>query len=177
MGDVSVVTTFIRDRGEIQNEGYTMGDQTDDTRRTFLKLAGAATLTSLAGCLRMNGGGGGGGDGNESGGGGKSPKKTFKLGGKVAGWQARAPGSIEGKTNPTLQMTAGTTYEIVWENLDGKEHELIIESGSGEEIAATEHAKKKGQTRSVTFEATTEMASYYCEYHPKSMRGKVGVNG
>ena len=122
------------------------------------------TTLSLAGCLGMNGGGG------------DSPKETFKLGGKVAGWQGRAPSAIEGKSNPTLQMTAGTTYEIVWENLDGKEHELIIESESGEELAATEHASKKGQTRSVTFTAMSEAASYYCEYHPKSMRGKVVVS-
>jgi hypothetical protein len=153
-----------------------MSDSKNATRRTVLKLAGTTTLVSLAGCLNS---GGGGSDGNEGGGGngdgGTSPKKTIKLGGKVAGWQGKAPSAIEGKTNPKLQMTAGTTYEIVWENLDGKKHELIIESGSGEEIAATEHAKKKGQTRSITFKATKEMASYYCEYHPKSMRGKVGV--
>jgi hypothetical protein len=155
-----------------------MSDSENKTRRTFLKLAGTTTLVSLAGCLNSGGGGGdgNGGGGNGDGGSDKSPKKTFKLGGKVAGWQGRSPSAIEGTTNPTLQMTAGTTYEIVWENLDGKKHELIIESGSGEEIAATEHAKKKGQTRSVTFKATPEMASYYCEYHPKSMRGKVAVS-
>jgi hypothetical protein len=177
---VSVVTTFIRYRGEHRNEGHTMSDSIDISRRTVLEMAGAATLTSLTGCLGMNGGGGG--NGGEDGDGGNSPtptptpQKTFKLGGKVAGWQGRAPNAIEGKSNPTLQMTAGTTYEIVWENLDGKKHELIIESGNGEELVATEHAKKKGQTRSVTFEATSEMASYYCEYHPESMRGKVAVS-
>lgn len=80
----------------------------------------------------MNGGGGGSSDGN--GGDSPNPKKTFKLGGKVAGWQGRAPDAIQGKSNPTLQMTAGTTYEIIWENLDGKKHELIIESESGAEL-------------------------------------------
>lgn len=56
-----------------------------------------------------------------------NPKKTFKLGGKVAGWRGRAPNAIEEKSNPARQMT-------------------------------------------------TEMASYYCEYHPESMRGKVAVS-
>lgn len=201
MVDERVVTTFMRCRRETRYEGYTMTAQTDPTRRTFLKLAGATTLTSLAaGCLGMDGGGegGGGGDGNGGGGGngsgngngggsgngsgdgtkegGNSPKETFKLGGEIAGWQGKAPSSIEGKTNPTLQMTAGTTYEIVWVNLDGAKHELIIETKSGEHLVATEHSTKEGQTRRVTFEATTEMASYFCEYHPTSMRGKVAVS-
>lgn len=115
-----------------------MKDSVNDIRRTVLELAGAAMLTPLAGCLNMNGDGGGNSDNSPN------PKKSFKLGRKVAGWQGRAPNAIDGKSTPTLQMTAGTTYEIIWENLDEKKHELIIESGSGEELAATEHASKKG---------------------------------
>lgn len=58
-------------------------------------------------------------------------------------------------------------------NLDGREHELIIEDGDGNELAATESATQSGATRSVTFTASQEMAQYYCEYHPQSMRGDV----
>jgi hypothetical protein len=168
MVEEGVVTTFIRCRGETRNEGKTMTDPTHSTRRTFLTLAGATTLTSLtAGCLGLGGGG------EESG---KSVDETIYIGGKVAGWQGIYPNDIDGKSNPTLQLTAGTTYKIGWVNLDGKKHELIIENDSGEHLVASEHAKKKGMSRSVTFEATTEMTSYFCEYHPKSMRGKVVVS-
>lgn len=99
--------------------------------------------------------------------------ETIKLGGKIPGWQGRVPSAIQGKTNPTLSLEPGTTYRLTWVNLDGAEHELIIEDSNGNEITATESASKKGVTRSVTFTATRKMAQYYCEYHPKSMRGNV----
>ena len=105
-----------------------------------------------------------------------TPAESFVLGGEQSGWQGQEPQAIAGETNPTLSMEAGTTYEITWENLDGTEHELIIETESGEQLAATESASEQGATRSLTFEATTEAASYYCEYHPESMRGDVSVS-
>ena len=84
---------------------------------------------------------------------------------------------VGGKTNPTLRLTPGTEYVLAWKNLDGKEHELILESDDGEKLAATEAAESMGVTRSVTFTATEEMASYYCEYHPEDMRGELRVDG
>lgn len=103
--------------------------------------------------------------------------ETIKLGGKIPGWQGQTPSAIQGTTNPTLSLEPGTTYRLMWVNLDGAEHELIIEDGSGNEITATESASKKGVTRSVTFTATKKMAQYYCEYHPQSMRGNIDVGG
>lgn len=138
-------------------------------RRSVLALAGAA-VTALAGCTD-----GGYGGGNGTGDDGQGPT-TIELGGETAGWTGRAPASIEGTTNPTLQLTVGQTYELTWENLDGVEHELIIENGDGKQLAATESASQTGATRSLTFTANEEMASYYCEYHPQSMRGDVAVD-
>jgi hypothetical protein len=103
------------------------------------------------------------------------PAQTIKLGGKIAGWIGQAPAAIEGKTNPTLTLQPGTTYRLTWVNIDGAEHELIIEDAKGNELVATESSSKKGVTRSVTFKATTQMDQYYCEYHPQSMRGDIRV--
>jgi hypothetical protein len=103
------------------------------------------------------------------------PAQAIKLGGKVAGWQGRAPAAIQGETNPTLTLQPGTTYRLTWVNLDGAEHELIIEDSNGKELVASKSSSKKGATRTVTFQAAKQMAQYYCEYHPQSMRGDIRV--
>ena len=58
-------------------------------------------------------------------------------------------------------------------NLDGREHELVIEDANGGEIVASESNEQMGATASLTFTASEEMAQYYCEYHPKRMRGDI----
>lgn len=171
-------------------------------RRDALRLAGGAVSVSvagLAGCTGNDGGGGGSDNGSGGGtttanettqtettrtpsetttpGGGGGGTRTIELGGKVAGWMGRRPARIEGKTNPTLRLEPGTTYELVWVNLDGKEHELIIEDANGNEIAASESAAKKGKSVTMRFTANRKMAQYYCEYHPQSMRGDVATGG
>ena len=132
------------------------------SRRNFLRAAGVAGVTGVLGGVA---------------GAQEQVDTHYRLGGRVSGWQGREPESISGETNPTLSFEVGKTYEITWENLDGLEHELIIESESGEELAATESTSEEGATRSLTYEATGEAASYYCEYHPQSMRGDVEVSG
>lgn len=95
------------------------------------------------------------------------------LGGETSHWLGLAPEAIHEAENPTLTLQADSTYRLVWMNIDGREHELIIEDGDGNELVATESATQQGATRSVTFTASREMAQYYCEYHPQSMRGDV----
>ena len=167
-------------------------------RRDALKLTGSAvtiSITGLAGCLN-SGRNNGSDSGNQtqtktktrtetetgtktttSSGSGSGTAETIKLGGKVEGWMGRKPKPINGKTNPTLQLESGTKYELTWVNLDGKEHELIIEDGNNEEIVASESSEKKGATVTMQFTAKENMAEYYCEYHPKSMRGTVDTGG
>ncbi|WP_227376867.1 plastocyanin/azurin family copper-binding protein [Haladaptatus halobius] len=99
------------------------------------------------------------------------------LGGEVKHWFGLAPSQIHGKENPDLRLRAGRTYTLVWINIDGKEHEFIVEDSNGNELAATESASAPGATRHVTFTAKKEMSRYYCEYHPKSMRGNVTLGG
>lgn len=136
----------------------------------MLRVSAPLVALLSAGCMNS---GSQGGDSEPT----DSPTKSFKLGGKTGGWVGQAPTNIEGKTNPSLQFQAGTTYELTWENLDGAEHELIIEDKDGNELEATESASQKGETRTITFEATDKMAQYYCEYHPQSMRGSIELGG
>ncbi|SEP03208.1 Copper binding protein, plastocyanin/azurin family [Halogranum amylolyticum] len=105
-----------------------------------------------------------------------SSEADILLGGMVKAWVGQKPTRVDGQNNPTLQLTAGTEYTLIWGNLDGAEHELIIEDANGEELAATESASQQGATRSITFTASQKMAEYYCEYHPQSMRGTIEVS-
>ena len=117
--------------------------------------------------------------GGNGGGGGGEPT-TFELGGQTTGWVGQAPSSIEGTTNPTLEMTAGEEYTVTWENLDGNLHDFHVLDAEGNEIDGTGapadgYVDTQGETTSVTFTATEEMAEYYCSAHTLQMRGDVNV--
>lgn len=100
---------------------------------------------------------------------------TFEFGGATRGWQARAPESISGATNPTLTLQPGTTYRFKWENVDGQPHNVVIVDGEGNQLERTELITEGTQT--LTFTATAEMSEYYCEAHPTSMRGSISISG
>lgn len=95
------------------------------------------------------------------------------LGGRVDYWLGLAPTAIEGQQNPTLQLRAGEQYRLTWVNLDGERHRWQIEDEAGNPLQRTDPARRFGATRTVTFEATEEMAQYRCEYHPERMQGTV----
>ena len=99
----------------------------------------------------------------------------IRLGGDVTGWMGQEPAAIRGVTNPTLRLAAGEEYELVWENLDGLEHEMKFVDGTGEDLAESESAEDRGATVTMTFTASPALTEYYCEYHPQSMRGDVVV--
>ncbi|WP_121820363.1 cupredoxin domain-containing protein [Halostella salina] len=100
--------------------------------------------------------------------------ETFRLASDLDGWRGVAPAAIEGEMNPTLSLTPGEEYEIVWENADGVSHNLYVEDGSGDAVASTETVGEEGATRSVTFTATEAVATYRCRIHG-SMTGDVQV--
>ncbi|WP_415379860.1 PQQ-dependent sugar dehydrogenase [Halosimplex sp. TS25] len=101
--------------------------------------------------------------------------QTYRFGGEVSAWTGQEPESIADEENPTLELTAGTEYEVVWENLDGAAHDFTIQDDQGETITATETMSEQGATRSLTFTATTEMAQYICTVHPNTMIGDIEV--
>ena len=168
-----------------------MSDGALRRRRTVL-AACAAGAASLAGCgdpLSDSGGDDGSngasddeangtaGNGSSDGGEGTAAGSTIRLGGESQGWTGEEPEAISGETNPTLELQAGETYEIVWENLDGAEHELVLADENGEEVEASEDSESEGETVSLEFTAGEELAEYFCEYHPEAMRGGIEVTG
>lgn len=97
----------------------------------------------------------------------------LRFGGITSGWKGREPQAIVDISNPTLRLQEGAEYTFWWENVDGAPHNVIIENEAGDNLVQTEIISSG--TQSVTFTAQSEMASYYCEVHPVSMRGPVEV--
>ncbi len=130
------------------------------SRRTFLKATAgtgiAAGLAATGAAQELEG-------------------SEIELGGLTAGWEGRSPEEIADETNPTLSLSPGETYTITWENVDGLPHDLVILDDAGEEIVGTEIMDAQGETLSLEFEATAEMAEYYCSVHPTTMRGTIEV--
>lgn len=100
-------------------------------------------------------------------------QETFRLESHVNGWEAVAPDAIAGERNPTLRLTEGEEYRIVWENVDGISHNLIVRDESGERVAGTETVGTEGETRSVSFTATADLSGYRCGIHPSTMDGDI----
>lgn len=156
-------------------------------RRDFLTTAGGATGALVVGSStavaqeeggnqsggNQSGGNQSGGNQSGGGGGGGGGMTTYKLGGKVAGWQGQAPDSIKGKKNPPLVFKPGQKYKVVWENLDGMPHDFTIQDSNGKAIEQTKEITEKGQTLSLTFTASEKMAQYICTIHPTTMKGEV----
>ncbi|WP_232702872.1 PQQ-dependent sugar dehydrogenase [Halobacterium wangiae] len=99
----------------------------------------------------------------------------FRLGGEIGGWQGQTPASIEGVNNPTLELQDGQEYSIVWENLDGQPHNVVVVDADGNQLVRSDIVTEQGATQTVTFTATTEMTEYLCEVHPNTMVGGVSV--
>lgn len=141
------------------------GERTADadgttTRRAFLAAVGG-TVAASAGASQGT----------------TAQAETYRFGGEVQAWHGRAPPAIEGETNPTIQLEAGTEYRVVWENLDGAPHDFTIQDGNGDDIVATERVSEEGETASLTFTASAEMARYICTIHPTTMVGDIQVAG
>ncbi|WP_227373743.1 cupredoxin domain-containing protein [Haladaptatus halobius] len=103
--------------------------------------------------------------------------ETFRLGGEVVAWHGRAPQSIAGQDNPTLQVEAGQQYRVVWENVDGQPHNFAIHDADGNALMSSEIIQQQGETQTVTFTASPEMAQYICEVHPTTMVGEMQISG
>jgi glucose/arabinose dehydrogenase len=102
---------------------------------------------------------------------------AFELDGKITGWVGQSPDAIADQTNPTLTLTPGRQYEITWTNVDGRAHNIVVIDGDGNTLERTEIISEQGATQTLTFTATTEMAEYFCEVHPNSMRGELRIDG
>jgi plastocyanin len=70
-----------------------------------------------------------------------SDEEVILLGGYTPGWQGyRLPGGEEatGTANPTLNLEAGTTYTLMWQNGDGVGHNFAIQDSEGNNLEVLE---------------------------------------
>ena len=133
----------------------------ETSRRRFLKAAaGGGALVGVGGLVSA-----------------QSKPQEIRLGGEIAGWQGRAPESIAGETNPTLELDAGRDYRVVWENIDGMGHNFALLDGDGEVLKHTDIMSEQGETQTVEFTASERLAEYVCEPHITSMRGEISFDG
>jgi hypothetical protein len=156
------------------------------SRRTALKLTGAAASTALvAGCGGSGNGNGNGGNGNGNGngnGGGSSgveiePGTTIELSGQTSEWQGLAPSGIEGASNPTLILQEGEDYTIGWTEGDGAGHNIEIHNSDGSVVndLSTEVVTEPGEDQMLDITASSEMAQYVCNPHATTMVGDIQV--
>lgn len=64
-------------------------------------------------------------------------EEVVLLGGQTAGWLGyRLPGQAEatGSTNPTMTLREGTTYTLMWKNVDGVGHNFAIQDSQGNNL-------------------------------------------
>ncbi|RKD95069.1 PQQ-dependent sugar dehydrogenase [Halopiger aswanensis] len=141
-------------RGSESAEGYS-----PTSRRRILQVAAAAGVAGVASPALA-----------------QFDSQTIELGGETSGWMGVAPDAIADETNPTLELQEGTTYELTWENIDGAPHNVVIESEDGEELERTEIMSSQGETQTLEFEATSDMATYFCEPHRPTMNGDISVS-
>jgi glucose/arabinose dehydrogenase len=104
-------------------------------------------------------------------------RQEFVFGGEVPGWMGREPSDIEGQTNPTLELSPGEEYVFTWVNTDGLPHNVAIVDNEGNVLEQTEIISEQGETQTLQFSASEEMAEYVCEVHPTSMRGDIRFEG
>jgi len=130
------------------------------TRRRFLRGVGAAGVAAGLGGVAS-----------------AQPVETFEFDGGIGAWTGIAPSSIEGEQNPTIELEAGRRYRVVWHNIDGFDHNFAILDADGNEAVRTPVVSDRGVTQTVEFTATEEMVEYYCEVHPRTMRGDVDIAG
>jgi hypothetical protein len=109
---------------------------------------------------------------------GEAEPGEIRLDGLTAGWQIPegfASPLVGDGPNPTLTLEAGQEYTVVWENVDGAPHNFAVLTEAGEATVSSEIISGQGETQTVTFTASEQMATYLCEVHPQSMRGDVEV--
>ncbi len=146
------------------------------SRRTTLKIAGAAASMALvAGCL-----GNGDDDDDDNGNGDDGPvdiepgEMVFE--GYTAGWELVEP--VEGdESNPTIVLQEGETYTFTWTNEDGGRHNIEMWDDNDEVVEdyQTEIIDEQGAEQSLEFEAVSDITQYVCEPHTGTMIGEVVV--
>ncbi|MFP8952684.1 PVC-type heme-binding CxxCH protein [Natrialbaceae archaeon A-arb3/5] len=108
------------------------------------------------------------------------PADTIELEGSHDddGWYGLGPASIEDEANPTLTLIEGEEYTLEWTNGDDMLHWFEIgdePSPTSGDLAESDQEGTEGETVTLEFTATSEMAGYVCPPHPDTMSGEIDV--
>lgn len=168
------------DTGE--NSESPKGTRSSESRRTFLRVVGAASAlggVGVAGAQETTseettaGGEETTSSGTETTTGVSDDVTIVVLGARSDYWLGLAPPEIESVQNPTLQLRAGQQYQISWINLDGERHRLLVNDADGQTLETGDFSASLGASRALPFVARDSMAEYQCEFHPEQMRGDI----
>ncbi|WP_231188459.1 PVC-type heme-binding CxxCH protein [Haladaptatus sp. DYF46] len=94
-------------------------------------------------------------------------------------WTGVAPASIEGEGNPTLTLEPDAEYTVEWTNRNGAPHNFEIVDSNDEVVqdVSTPYLATEGESQTVSFTSTDEIAEYVCRAHNLRMRGTVELAG
>lgn len=81
-----------------------------------------------------------------------------------------------GSINPTLKLIVNANNIVQIQNPTDEEHEMIIGSQSGSELATSGDIEPNSSGRLLFRPNMTETLQYYCEYHPTTMKGLVELS-
>lgn len=153
------------------------------TRRSWLKIAGAASATALiAGCTGGDDDGGDDAPADDDGDDGEDVDESawedvdeIVLEAITAGWEGISPDHIAGEQNPTLVLFEGEEYTFRWENGDGAAHNIEIWDENEDVVGdyQTDIEDVDEQTLEGVV-ASSEMAYYRCSPH-QGMQGPIDV--
>ena len=145
-------------------------------RRTVLKATGATlALALVAGCTGDDDDGGDDGGGGDAGGFEVAPG-TVSFDGYSSHWEG-VGGDIDGERNPTLVLEDGGEYTFEWTNADNMLHDLQIWDADEDVVddLISDETDVDGETVSLTFTASADMAYYVCSYHQVQQIGELVV--
>lgn len=82
---------------------------------------------------------------------------------------------ISGITNPTLNFTVSRDNIVQIQNPTDEEHEMIIESQQGNELATSGDIEPISSGELSFRPNMTGTFEYHCEYHPDTMKGMIEI--
>ncbi|QCS40901.1 twin-arginine translocation signal domain-containing protein [Natrinema versiforme] len=148
------------------------------SRRTALKLTGAAASTALiAGCSSDDGNGNGNGNGGGASEYEAEPEDEIHFEATTGDWTGIKPSEIEGSSNPTLILEEGETYYIGWTEGNNTEHNIEIWDENDEVVEEyeTEEVSEPDDDQILEVTATSDMVAYVCDPHSSQMHGEIQV--
>jgi len=122
------------------------------------------------------------------------PTETYSMRLEEGQWVCQSPDSIADETNPTLELEAGETYAVEWENAIGRHqpegenrhyeplpgHNFAIasngETNQWDTYVRSDFTADEGATQSVEFVAKEEMAIYLDQSQLDAL-GEITVSG